>query len=217
NNNVPPSLSESLVTPAVPTAAAQPSPTPEITTYVVQAGDTLGTISQLFEVSMEDIMAANGISNPNLIALGTELIIPLGGFPTPTPPPQPTATIATAPTPIPTLAPTIGEVDIQITNVLNPNLLTVEAVVITNFGARPVALQNWELRNPDGQIYTFGQITLFGDGAFLTVHSGNGTNGISDLYWRSENPVWAPGDTVTLVDAEGTTQATYTIPQVNGE
>ncbi len=61
------------------------------TTYVVQPGDTLWEISELFGVSMEDIAAANNLDNIRLVILGQTLIIPgvdgpLGSLPAPTVP-----------------------------------------------------------------------------------------------------------------------------------
>ena len=55
--------------------------------HVVQSGDTLNQISQQYDVSVEDIMAANNLSDPNFISPGQELTIPVGGLPTPTVPP----------------------------------------------------------------------------------------------------------------------------------
>ena len=46
------------------------------TLYTVQEGDSLSAISQRFGVSVEAIMAANNISNPDLVRVGDELIIP---------------------------------------------------------------------------------------------------------------------------------------------
>jgi murein DD-endopeptidase MepM/ murein hydrolase activator NlpD len=44
--------------------------------YIVQAGDTLSTIAARFNVSVADLMSANNISNPNLLATGQQLVIP---------------------------------------------------------------------------------------------------------------------------------------------
>jgi LysM repeat protein len=46
------------------------------TIYVVQTGDTLYTISLKFNVTMTAIMEANGMTNPNLVYVGQQLIIP---------------------------------------------------------------------------------------------------------------------------------------------
>ena len=46
------------------------------TLYTVQEGDSLSAISQRFGVSAEAIMAANNISNPDLLRVGDQLVIP---------------------------------------------------------------------------------------------------------------------------------------------
>ncbi len=60
------------------------------TVYVVQAGDTLSAIAVRFDVSISAIMAANGLTNPNLIYVGQRLTIPgaSGTPPTATPAPS---------------------------------------------------------------------------------------------------------------------------------
>jgi murein DD-endopeptidase MepM/ murein hydrolase activator NlpD len=45
-------------------------------TYIVQPGDTLATIAAEFGVSLADLISVNDIQNPNLIPVGTELILP---------------------------------------------------------------------------------------------------------------------------------------------
>jgi murein DD-endopeptidase MepM/ murein hydrolase activator NlpD len=44
--------------------------------YIVQPGDTLSLISSRFNVDLADLMNANGISDPNLLSAGQELVIP---------------------------------------------------------------------------------------------------------------------------------------------
>jgi len=44
--------------------------------YIVQSGDTLSLIASRFNIALEDLMNANGISNPDLLSAGQELIIP---------------------------------------------------------------------------------------------------------------------------------------------
>jgi LysM repeat protein len=76
------------------TASAAGTPEPERMTYVVQAGDNLSDIAQRFNISLEALMEANGIENPDAISEGQTLIIPgrvssaetpgIGGPPTPT-------------------------------------------------------------------------------------------------------------------------------------
>jgi lipoprotein-anchoring transpeptidase ErfK/SrfK len=63
------------------------------TTHVVETGQELGLIARQYGVSIDDIMALNDISNPDVIWVGQELIIPAEGVYTPTAadaPPAPT-------------------------------------------------------------------------------------------------------------------------------
>lgn len=48
----------------------------EYPTYIIQSGDTLGYIAQLFDTTSEEIIRVNSISNPDLISPGQELLIP---------------------------------------------------------------------------------------------------------------------------------------------
>jgi len=64
----------------VATSTPEPSPTVEQTIYTVQAGDTLGNISETFEVLLDDLMRANGLSNADFLQVGQELIISINVF-----------------------------------------------------------------------------------------------------------------------------------------
>ncbi|MFN3490886.1 MAG: peptidoglycan DD-metalloendopeptidase family protein [Anaerolineales bacterium] len=44
--------------------------------YIVQPGDSLSSIASRFNVSLNDLMAANNIANPNQLTAGQQLIIP---------------------------------------------------------------------------------------------------------------------------------------------
>jgi len=60
----------------LPTITPLPTPTPLI--HVVQEGQVLVTISELYSVPVAEIQAANNLADPNNIYVGDELIIPLG-------------------------------------------------------------------------------------------------------------------------------------------
>jgi LysM repeat protein len=76
------------------TPQALTAPEPETMTYVVQEGDSLSEIAGRFNVSLDAIMEANGIANPDSLREGQTLVIPgrlistetpgIGGPPTPT-------------------------------------------------------------------------------------------------------------------------------------
>jgi LysM repeat protein len=74
---------------ATPTTAAETEPTTEATetppplengVYTVRAGDTLGQIAFLFDISVADIMAANNLTNPDVLEVGQQITIPEAGF-----------------------------------------------------------------------------------------------------------------------------------------
>ncbi|MCE7990154.1 MAG: LysM peptidoglycan-binding domain-containing protein [Caldilinea sp. CFX5] len=58
------------------TAEGVPTATPAPFSYVVEEGDSLGTIAQQFGVSAVSIMEANNLQNPNNVFIGQTLIIP---------------------------------------------------------------------------------------------------------------------------------------------
>lgn len=53
-------------------------------TYTIQQGDTLSYIAGQFGVTVEAIVAANGLANPDAIQAGQKVIIPSGGVVTTT-------------------------------------------------------------------------------------------------------------------------------------
>lgn len=63
---------------ATPTPAVTPEPEPEPTpqTYTVESGDTLIGIAREFDTTVDALVEANGIENPNVIQPGRELQIP---------------------------------------------------------------------------------------------------------------------------------------------
>ncbi|MBN2084431.1 MAG: LysM peptidoglycan-binding domain-containing protein [Anaerolineales bacterium] len=72
--------------PLTPTLA--PTPTPQ--TYTVRAGDTFGSIAAKFAVTVDALTAANPGVDPNVLSIGTVLIIPAKPVGTGTPQPTPT-------------------------------------------------------------------------------------------------------------------------------
>jgi len=106
---VTPSLTPTPTITPTPTVTPTPTPLPPATKYKVEPGDTLASIAQQFDVTLDALLAANGLTARDVIRVGQELTIPL---PTPTPTPTRTATAtpstpsAPAQTPTPTSTPT---------------------------------------------------------------------------------------------------------------
>lgn len=73
------STATSTATPtATPTVAPTLPPTPQLLTYEIQAGDTLLAIASQFGITVDELMAANNLTQSDVLALrpGQELIIP---------------------------------------------------------------------------------------------------------------------------------------------
>lgn len=66
-------------TTAAPAVTAAPSAAAAGGTYVIQDGDLLGALAIKFGVSEQAILAANGLSNPDLLYAGRTIIIPTDG------------------------------------------------------------------------------------------------------------------------------------------
>lgn len=66
-----------ILTPTPDEPHALPEMRREPEQYVVQPGDTLGIIAQRYGVSLEQLIAANQIANPNLLDVGQVLTVPV--------------------------------------------------------------------------------------------------------------------------------------------
>lgn len=55
--------------------AMRPTPTPA-GLYVVREGDTLSDLATLFDTTVQEIMVANGLTDPSTLQVGQTLIIP---------------------------------------------------------------------------------------------------------------------------------------------
>jgi LysM repeat protein len=68
-------------TPAEPAAGSEAPAEPATTEVIhtVQSGDTLSQLAEFYNVSVEDIAAANGITNIDTLSAGQQLIIPAAG------------------------------------------------------------------------------------------------------------------------------------------
>jgi len=180
-------------------------------TYIVQPGDTLWRISRQFGTTVDAIVQANNIPNPNLIYVGQVLEIP-GDAPAPPPAPGPTATPGPAPAPPTTQTYVVQPGDTlskiaarfgttvqaiaQANNIVNVNLIFV-GQVLTIPGAGPAPAPTSPPSAPPqppptgfnfgGQTQTFANAQAMKD---------------SGMNWVKFQHKWAPGD--SAADLAGT-------------
>ena len=171
--------------------------------YVVQAGDSLLGIATRVGVSMQAIMDANDLSNPDFIFSGQRLVIPRGE-------PQPTAAPAATATSAVTADQPAGA-GLRIASFTGSGTLNSEAVQISNDSDLAVNLQGWRLEKEGGQAYTFGNVSLFPGGG-VVLNTGPGTDTSVAVYWNQAAPIWAPGTTARLVNPQGETISQLAVP-----
>ncbi len=189
----------------------QATATPTI--YEVQFGDTLGSIALQFDVSVDDIMAANGLTDPNALTVGQTLVIPVGGLIQPTATPAPITGSDSSPvTPPPTgtLVAQNTPPQLAIRSIADAGNLPTERLTVVNLGG-PVDLAGWTLHDAQGNVYSFPALNLFQGGA-VNVHTAVGQDALPDLYWGQGGAMWQSGEAATLVDPKGEVHTTFTAP-----
>jgi hypothetical protein len=112
--------------------------------------------------------------------------------------------------PVATLNPNI-DIPVEIVSVIGAGTLNAEWVVVRNAGTEPLTLANWQLKDSDGNLFTFPNLTLNSNGA-VQIHTIAGTNTVIDLYWGETDPVWQSGEEAELLDPSGNVRAVYKVP-----
>ncbi|MHB0924561.1 MAG: LysM peptidoglycan-binding domain-containing protein [Bellilinea sp.] len=74
---------EMIQTPTPDAARLLPTPRLQEEQYILQPGDTLGKVANRFQVSLDQLIQANEIANPDLVSVGQVVMIPV---PSPQPP-----------------------------------------------------------------------------------------------------------------------------------
>ncbi len=182
---------------------AEPTPTPteapeEI--YVVQPGDTLLSIATRYSLTVDDILRANNLTNPDYVFAGQRLVIPLLGGAT------------SAPSGDTDQASTPNIQGVQIAAVNNPGDLANEQVLVVNDSETAFSLQGWQLQRSEGPAFTFTSDTPLFPGGSVRVHTRSGENSSIDFYWGLNEPAWPSGATAQLINDQGTVVHSYTVP-----
>ncbi len=204
--------------------------------YVVKSGDSLSAIAGRYGLTMAELMAANGLQNPDWIAVGQKLTIPVPGAPTPTAtvPPVPTLTETPLPFEPPTVVPTrapaafatfaltepaaatpvpstpaAGGPPVAIERVSGAGNVAAEEIVIASRG-KQINMEKWTLSDSLGNTFTFPNVILWSSQAPLRIHTGKGVDTPTDLFWNRTESVWkGRGELATLRDANGTVIDTF--------
>jgi LysM repeat protein len=156
------------------------TPTPDFRVHQVVEGETFESIAQEYEVSVEEILEANGFNQNQLLGIGEVLRIPRR---------------------LVTIDSVVGSGD-----------LASEKVVLRSAVDQVVSLAGWRLEDQTGNSFTLPQVSIFSEGGQINLHTRQGTNTATDLYWGLSQPVWQSGALVALRDAANELRATYVIP-----
>lgn len=183
-----------------PSPTVPPSPTP--VTYTVQPGDTLGAISAKLDIPIENLMAANGLSNPDTLSAGQVLTLPSSDAPLPPTPAPPGVVITATPEGLP---------QVVIRGAYERGNLEEEFVYLENVGGVAV-MAGWSLYDGEGNTFAFPGFTLYRGGG-VNVYTRAGNNSVINLYWGMDGPLWTPGKVLTLLDENGHVHSTFRIPE----
>lgn len=77
-----------------------------------------------------------------------------------------------------------------------------EHVTLRNEGERPLDLSGWTVRNETGQSCRIPAGTTLDPGERLTVHTGDGEDTATDLYWGADGTVWPTDGETVIVETE---------------
>lgn len=166
--------------------------------YIVQAGDSLLAIAGRYGVSVQAIMDANNLTNPDFVFSGQQLIIPNADAAQPTSSPTAAAPAAT------------GQ-GLRVASFISNGALPNEAVQIANDSDLVINLQGWRLEKEGGPAYTFGGLSLR-PGSGLVLYTGAGADTSVALYWNQTTPLWERGSVARLLNAQGQEISQLTAP-----
>jgi Lamin Tail Domain len=112
--------------------------------------------------------------------------------------------------PLETLPPD-AEIPVEIVSVVGAGNLSAEVVVVRYNGEGELGLANWQLKDDNGNTFTFPQLTLYTNGA-VQVHTASGSDTVVDLYMGLRDPIWESGESARLFDPQDNLRAIYRVP-----
>ncbi|HEX9090183.1 MAG TPA: LysM peptidoglycan-binding domain-containing protein [Anaerolineales bacterium] len=198
------------------------TPTPKMLVYQVKEGDSLGALAIQFNLSVEDLLIANDLSDPDSLYVGQIIYIPTAPLPKATETPT-VSTVVASRTPRPSATPTFGptmtstateagqEPQLVIDTVIGAGDLDIEHVLLKRTGNGDLSLSGWRLEDGTGKEYHFPRLTLYKGGS-INLYTRTGQDSVADLFWGLSSPVWRTGKIISLYDAQDQLRATYTVP-----
>jgi hypothetical protein len=103
------------------------------------------------------------------------------------------------------------DIPVNISSVVGAGAVNSEIVVIKFEGEGELDLVSWQLKDENGNTFTFPKLTLYPNGA-VQVHTNAGTDTVIDLYWGLGDAIWSSGENARLFDAQGNLRAVYRVP-----
>lgn len=179
---------------SVPTPLPAETGEPEI--YVVETGDSLLQIALRYGLTMEQLMEANNLANPDFVFVGQRLVIP--NF---------AANGGPAPTPVP---PVLSGEGLEL-RFENPGDLAGERLLIINESDAAINLQGWSLSRSGGSVYTFDDLPLFPGGS-VRLNSGSGDDDSLNRFWNLSEAQWTSGAVARLRNPDGEEIAEEAVP-----
>lgn len=103
------------------------------------------------------------------------------------------------------------DIPVKISSVVGAGTLQSEIVVVKFEGEGQLDLASWQLKDENGNTFTFPKLTLYPNGA-VQIHTRSGTDNVIDLYWGIGDAVWSSGENARLFDSQGNLRAVYRVP-----
>ena len=107
--------------------------------------------------------------------------------------------------------PADADVPVEIVSVVGAGTLSAEVVVVRYNGEGELGLANWQLKDDNGNTFTFPQLILYTDGA-VQIHTAPGSNTVVDLYMDLRDSIWESGEVASLYDPQDNLRAIYRVP-----
>ena len=103
------------------------------------------------------------------------------------------------------------DIPIEISSVIGAGTLGSEIAIVKFEGEGQLDLASWQLKDEDGNTFTFPKLTLYPNGA-VQIHTISGNDTVIDLYWGIGEAVWSSGENARLFDSQGNLRAVYRVP-----